>query len=144
MRSAIANALWVSIRHLVVWLFVWWCSVPGWYHAGSLSFSRGESRITEKVRLYFFAIFNILSVPLLRIIVRVPLVWGFQVCMKTFILAFWFVPFGAAVSMITSVIFAHVSLFTEGLRYVLSHIISMASFLEMRSRRLRLPSSTGR
>ena len=37
-RSAIVITLWVSIRHLKIWHFVWMCSVPGWSHAGSWIF----------------------------------------------------------------------------------------------------------
>ena len=72
-----------------------------------------------------------------------PLVWGFQVCRNVFILILGFVSSGAAASISISVTNAHVGHILFGFRYVLSHIISMALFLEDMSRRLRLPSSIG-
>lgn len=80
---------------------------------------------------------------LLLIMVPIPLVWGFHICRKVFVLAFWRVSLGAAASIRISVIFAHIGQVLDGLRYDLSHIISMASFHEARSRRLRPPSSMG-
>lgn len=87
----------------------------------------------------FFPFFIILIMLSLWITVQLPLMRGFQVCLKAFILTFWLISFGAVVSMITSVIFVQASLFTEGLRYVFSHIILMALFLALMSNRLRPP-----
>ena len=114
-RSAIVSASWVSIRHLVVLLFDWVCSVPGWYHAGSCFIRCGASLIVLKVRWYLRPAFSILTVSLFWI-VFLPLMCGFQVCRKVFVLALWFVPWGAAASIRVSVIFAHVGRFVEGMR----------------------------
>lgn len=143
-RSVIAVASWTSIKHLAVGRLVGWFSEPGWYHAGSSSFIRVDSLMVVKVRLYFWPVFSILFVSSFRIAALGPRVHGFQVCMKGLVLAWWSVPLGAAASTIMSVIFAHVGWFAVRLRYDFSHIISIASFLVVRSRSLRPPSSIGR
>src|SRR6266576_4789091 len=79
-RSAIVNTLWVSIRHLVVWFFVWVCSVLRWYQAGSWFFKWGDSLMAWKVSWYLRPIFSILIMSSFRIIALALLMWGFHVC----------------------------------------------------------------
>lgn len=72
-----------------------------------------------------------------------PRVGASQDCRKTFIRARREVPGGAALLMIRSVIVAHVGRVGVKSRYVLSHVISMASFRARMLRRFRPPALMG-
>ena len=143
-RSATVVTLCCCRRHLAWEDVIGRGFARGWYHAGSWARSCGDRRIAAKLTLYFLAVFSILIVLLLRMFSLAPRVGASQDCRKEFIRARRDVPGGAALLMIRSVIVAHVGRDGEKLRYVLSHVSSMASLRALMFNRLRPPSLVGR
>lgn len=142
-RSATVSTPCFSARHFAFLLFIGAVSVAGWYHAGSCALSVAVMRIVARFALYFLVTFSILIVSLFSFCALGPLVGTFQHCRKGFFLRSLIVVGGAIVLMMRSVIVAHVGRVCVKLRYVFSHIMSIASFLVLMLRRFSPPSSSG-
>lgn len=142
-RSATVVTLCRRRRHLAGIDVIGRCFARGWYHAGSWVRSCGDMRIAARFTLYFRAVFNILIMLLFSVSSLTPRVGASHDCRKEFIRAKRDIPGGAALLMIKSVIVAHVCRLGLKSRYVFSHVISIASFLDCMFRRSSPPSLVG-
>ena len=142
-RSATVVMLWRSSRHLDATFLMGRNLLAMWYHAGSWARSLGVSRIAARFMLYFLAILIILFMSLFRFFILLPLVGTFQDWRKGLSLALGIVFAGVAVSIIRSIILAQSGQFGLKSRYVLSQVISIASFCAWMSNSFSSPSSIG-
>ena len=82
----------------------------GWYHAGRVACTPGESLIAARLVLYFFATFSILLMPSFSVTSLGPFVGGSHDCRKVFAIAIAEVPGGAIAFISISETIAHVCL----------------------------------
>src|SRR6266404_5388611 len=90
-------------------------SASGWYQAGGISCTWGDSLMAARLVLYFLATRSILMMSSPSSFVRLPLIGGSQDCMNVLILARADVCGGAALLIRVSVTIAHMG--REGVRF---------------------------
>jgi len=143
-RSATITVLCLLIRHFVTASVIGLYSVVRWYHAGSWALRWGVRHMAVRLVLYFFAIPSMHFMSLLMFVLAWPGVGMFQHCRKGWNLVSSIACLGASSWTIMSVIAAHVGCEGEKFRYLLSQMMSIASFLADMSRRSSPPSFIGR